>query len=71
MTAMPTTIRLRDNGPCLVDGDDITVVDAEGNRYEIARRPFSLCRCGHSENKPFCDGSHRGAGFTSAPRAGS
>ena len=68
---MPTTIRLRDNGPCLIDGDDVTVVDAEGNPYEIARRPFSLCRCGHSENKPFCDGSHRSVGFESAPRAGS
>ena len=68
---MPTTIRLRDNGPCLVDGDDVTVVDAEGNEYEIARRPFALCRCGHSENKPFCDGAHRGAGFESEPRANS
>ncbi len=68
---MPTTIRLRDNGPCVIDGDDVTVVDAEGNPYEIARRPFSLCRCGHSENKPFCDGSHRSVGFESAPRAGS
>ena len=64
------TIRIRDNGPCLVDGDDVRVVDAEGNELTIARRPFTLCRCGHSANKPFCDGSHNREGFESTVRAG-
>ena len=63
------TIRIRDNGPCLVDGDDVRVVDAEGNELSIARRPFTLCRCGHSGNKPFCDGSHNREGFESTVRA--
>ena len=67
---MATTIRIRDNGPCLVDGDDVRVVDAEGNEFAIGRRPFALCRCGHSANKPFCDGSHNREGFEAANRAG-
>ena len=63
------TIRIRDNGPCLVDGDDVRVVDAEGNELAVARRPFTLCRCGYSGNKPFCDGSHNREGFESTVRA--
>ena len=63
------TIRIRDNGPCLVDGDDVRVVDAEGKELAVARRPFTLCRCGHSANKPFCDGSHNREGFESTIRA--
>ena len=62
------TIRIRDNGPCLVDGD-VRVVDAEGNELPVARRPFALCRCGYSINKPFCDGSHNREGFESTVRA--
>lgn len=64
------TIRIRDNGPCLVDGDDVRVVDADGNEFPITRRPFTLCRCGYSANKPFCDGSHNREGFEAATRAG-
>ena len=67
---MATTIRIRDNGPCLVDGNDVRLVDAEGNEFSIPRRPFTLCRCGHSGNKPFCDGSHNREGFEAATRAG-
>ena len=63
------TIRIRDNGPCLVDGDDVQVVDADGNAFPIERRPFALCRCGHSAGKPFCDGSHNREGFAAADRA--
>jgi CDGSH-type Zn-finger protein len=37
-------------------------VDAEGNVIET-KTDFSLCRCGASKEKPFCDGSHRDAGF--------
>ena len=63
------TIRIRDNGPYVVDGDDAQVVDADGNAFPIERRPFALCRCGHSESKPFCDGSHNREGFSAADRA--
>ena len=68
---MATTIRIRDNGPCVVDGEEVQVVDAEGNAFPIERRPFALCRCGHSESKPFCDGSHNREGFAAADRASS
>lgn len=62
-----TTITVRDNGPLRVEGP-VRLVDAEGNVFEH-KAAFSLCRCGHSQNKPFCDGSHRTVGFESAPRA--
>jgi CDGSH iron-sulfur domain-containing protein 3 len=60
---VPTTIRLRENGPIVVDGDDVTLVDWQGRAYVIERRPVALCRCGESAKKPFCDGSHRTCGF--------
>ena len=41
----------------------VDIVDAEGNVIE-SKTDFSLCRCGASKDKPFCDGSHREAGFT-------
>ena len=60
------TIKVRDNGPLLVEGP-ITVIDALGNRFTIpANKPaIALCRCGHSSKRPFCDGSHKTCGFVS------
>ena len=63
------TIKVRQNGPYLVEGDDVTVVDWNGASYQIARRPFALCRCGGSTNKPFCDGTHSRIGFAAAEAA--
>lgn len=60
-------ITKRDNGPLVVKGQ-VILEDAEGNRYET-KEQFSLCRCGFSENKPFCDGSHRTKEFHEASRA--
>ena len=57
------TIKVRENGPLLVDGDDVTVVDWNGKEYPIEKRPFILCRCGHSKQRPFCDLTHRTIGF--------
>jgi CDGSH-type Zn-finger protein len=37
--------------------------DAQGGLAPVSREHFSLCRCGESENKPFCDGTHRFCGF--------
>jgi CDGSH-type Zn-finger protein len=54
---------VRQNGPYLVEGDDVTIVDWNGHAYQIPKRPFALCRCGGSANKPFCDGTHRTNGF--------
>ena len=48
------------NGPLLVRGP-IQIVQPDGTTEELPRAAF--CRCGHSGNKPFCDGSHREAGF--------
>ena len=65
-----TRIRIRDNGPLVVEGP-ITIVDAEGNEFPIgSEKPaVALCRCGVSKNKPFCDGSHRECGFAADNRA--
>ena len=57
------TIRVRKNGSYLVEGDDVALVDWNGNAYALTKRPFALCRCGGSANKPFCDGTHRTIGF--------
>jgi len=63
------TITPRDNGPYRVVGP-ITLLDPEGNPFPVEEgRPVALCRCGHSESKPFCDGSHRRVGFESTIRA--
>lgn len=63
-----TKIRIRDNGPFLVEGP-VTLEDAEGNSYTIDKPTIALCRCGQSDNKPFCDGKHKHCGFSSADRA--
>ena len=55
------TMRVKPNGSIRVVGT-IDFVDAEGNVLET-KTDFSLCRCGHSKEKPYCDGSHRDAGF--------
>ena len=52
------SIKAWQNGPYLVEGDDVTVVDWNGHAYPIPGRPFALCRCGGSVQKPFCDGMH-------------
>ncbi len=59
-------ITVRTNGPLRVEGDGIVLLDVEGRPFGLAGRTgISLCRCGHSENKPFCDGSHNKVGFQS------
>ena len=63
------TIKVRLNGPLLVEGDDVTLVDWNGALYTIDKRPFALCRCGHSANRPFCDGTHKTIGFQAAEAA--
>lgn len=63
-------ITVRDNGPFLIEGP-FQLVDAAGNAYPLdASKPsFALCRCGASQRKPMCDGTHKTCGFTSAERA--
>ena len=57
------------NGPLRISGS-FTIKDAQGKAFDLAgRTAISLCRCGHSENKPFCDGSHARNGFQSVCEA--
>ncbi|CAB4603418.1 MAG: CDGSH iron-sulfur domain-containing protein [Actinobacteria bacterium] len=51
-------IRIKENGSIRVKGT-VEIVDADGNVIET-KSDFSLCRCGLSKEKPFCDGSHKG-----------
>jgi len=62
-------IRVRDNGPLMIEGP-VTVVDAAGNEFSFDRtKPaIFLCRCGQSAKKPFCDGAHKACGFHAAER---
>lgn len=54
-----TTLKVNNNGSLRVEGN-FEIVDKDGNVYELGGRDVvSLCRCGLSANKPFCDGSHR------------
>lgn len=58
-------ISVRNNGPLRIEGT-FTIVDSDGNAFGLGgRTAIGLCRCGHSENKPFCDGAHGRAGFQS------
>ena len=63
------TIRLRKNGPYVVDGEDVRVIDWNGVEYQSGRLPLALCRCGGSTRKPFCDGTHSKIGFQAAETA--
>jgi CDGSH-type Zn-finger protein len=65
-------IVIRESGPYRVYGP-VRVVDADGNSYDLDRKRIggkfvSLCRCGGSATKPFCDGSHKRNGFDACER---
>lgn len=63
------TITVRENGSFKVEGS-VRLLDADGNEFEQPEgKALALCRCGHSAKKPYCDGTHRKAGFQSAERA--
>jgi CDGSH-type Zn-finger protein len=69
-TLPQVTIRIRDHGPLVVEGP-ARVIDADGNELTIppGKPAIALCRCGLSERKPFCDGTHKGK-FDSCIREG-
>jgi CDGSH-type Zn-finger protein len=62
------TVTVRKNASYRLEGP-IRVVDPEGNEFTFGEGPVFLCRCGHSGNKPFCDGSHKSSGFEADTRA--
>ena len=55
-----TKLTINNNGSVKIEGD-FEIVDSQGNVYGLQERTIvSLCRCGRSNNKPFCDSSHKG-----------
>jgi len=62
-------VTVRNNGPLRIEGA-FSICDQDGGTFGLAGRTvISLCRCGNSENKPFCDGSHNRVGFKSEIKA--
>lgn len=69
---MAISVLVKKNGPYLVTGDlsQLQITDADGNRFDLTgKQAVSLCRCGASVNKPFCDGTHSKIGFQAAEAA--
>ncbi|MEP6708053.1 MAG: CDGSH iron-sulfur domain-containing protein [Pyrinomonadaceae bacterium] len=56
------SIRATQNGPYIVQGST-ELLDTVGDGYPLDKESIALCRCGHSSNKPFCDGTHSKIGF--------
>lgn len=60
-----TRITVINNGSLRVEGD-FEIVDQDGRPFGLAGRTrVTLCRCGQSKNRPFCDSTHRTCGFDS------
>jgi CDGSH-type Zn-finger protein len=59
-----TKVTIFNNGPLRIEGD-FEIVDQEGNKFGLGgRTAVSVCRCGHSGNQPFCDGTHKRQNFS-------
>ncbi|TBH20638.1 CDGSH iron-sulfur domain-containing protein [Thermus thermamylovorans] len=56
-------LRFRQDGPYVLDLPEGTPFRFNGEERRLERAKLALCRCGHSERKPFCDGSHKRVGF--------
>jgi CDGSH-type Zn-finger protein len=70
MSEEAVKITVRPNGPLRVEGH-ILLTDADGKQWDLTGKPaVSLCRCGASEKRPFCDGSHNRVGFQCAASPG-
>jgi len=61
-------VKVRDSGPYRVSGT-FQLTDADGNVYPVVDGTVALCRCGGSQTKPFCDGTHKTNGFVANERA--
>ena len=65
-----TKITVRTNGPYRIEAEGLELLDTDGNKIPLPQGArVALCRCGHSDNKPFCDGAHRAVGFQHDPTA--
>jgi CDGSH-type Zn-finger protein len=57
------TVTIIDNGPIKIEGP-VMLLDENDKPIEFdAAEPMWLCRCAHSKEKPFCDGTHDKCGF--------
>ena len=63
----PGSITIRPDGPYRVEGG-VPLEGPDGQAYEL-KPAYSLCRCGQSSNKPYCDGTHKECGFVGAESA--
>lgn len=61
-------IMATEDGPYLVQGP-AQIIDADGRPFTTTTKNVALCRCGGSQTKPFCDGTHSKIGFEAAERA--
>jgi CDGSH iron-sulfur domain-containing protein 3 len=61
-------IKVRESGPYRISGTFV-LTDVDGNVYPVEDGVVALCRCGGSETKPFCDGTHKTNGFVAIERA--
>jgi CDGSH-type Zn-finger protein len=64
---MSHRIRLANNGPAILEGD-LEIVGADGEIRRAQRA--SICRCGESSRKPYCDGAHKTCGYVEPGRVG-
>jgi CDGSH-type Zn-finger protein len=64
------TIMAEENGPLYIqNAKGLILLDSDGNPFEITDDEITLCRCGQSRQKPFCDDSHVRTGFRSTVKA--
>jgi CDGSH-type Zn-finger protein len=63
------TIKTRLDGPLLVTGP-VKLTDHTGQTFDLTGQAnIALCRCGGSQKRPFCDGSHKSNGYRAAELA--
>ncbi len=54
-------ITVKENGSIRIEAEQIELLDSDGKPYKLeGKTSISLCRCGLSAKKPFCDGAHKG-----------
>jgi CDGSH-type Zn-finger protein len=75
MSETAVKITVKPNGPLRVEAvpslaETVTIINVDGQLIDLTGKPgVSLCRCGASINKPFCDGTHSKIGFVAAEAA--
>jgi len=66
---MAANVTVFPHGPLKIEGE-FRLVDGAGAAWDLSgRTQIALCRCGHSANKPFCDGTHGRVGFQAGEKA--